>query len=284
MEIWGSGFNAWNQLQFEGPFPSQPSDLKLFNQILADETIEFLRSSSSATLVRTSSGLRLAGSPDDFIDHCLESQDGLKHIAIAGNDKIAEFTPDGIRQYSSFRKYIDNDSSSLGEFQNLKQVVANQTSFTALSSDGTVLTWGDGSPASEPSVVEDLLDLPTGPIIKVSSGGYVTAALTLGKDLYVWGGRPGESKMLEQLTGSPTPVDLDGRDVLDMDVGINHMIALTTDHKVFGVGSNSNGQLGVEVDLVEDWKEIILPLSKNQKVFGVKADYKNSFFLVDTIK
>jgi hypothetical protein len=50
MELWATGFNAWNQLQLEGELPAQPRDLQAFKSVLKDEQIEILRMSLSATL------------------------------------------------------------------------------------------------------------------------------------------------------------------------------------------------------------------------------------------
>ncbi len=139
------------------------------------------------------------------------------------------------------------------------------------------------SPASRPCLVEDLLDLPTGRIRKISSGGYVTAALTEDNDLYVWGGRPRDTKFLEELTGTPLPVDLNGEDVLDVAIGMNHMIALSSKHKLFVVGNGGNGQLGLDIEELEEWKEISLPLIEGQQVVSVHAGYKNSFVLIESL-
>jgi len=128
-----------------------------------------------------------------------------------------------------------------------------------------------------------LSDLPTGPIRKISSGGYVTAALTAGNDLYVWGTRPGQPKLLPQLSGTPEPVDLDGNDVLDVAVGANHAIALTTEHKLYVVGANGNGQLGLDVVELSEWREVTLPLNENQQIVSILAGYKNSFLLVEDV-
>jgi hypothetical protein len=51
MELWASGFNAWNQLQFNGELPSDPQDLNVFKCVLTDDKdIEVVRTSLSATL------------------------------------------------------------------------------------------------------------------------------------------------------------------------------------------------------------------------------------------
>jgi alpha-tubulin suppressor-like RCC1 family protein len=104
--------------------------------------------------------------------------------------------------------------------------------------------------------------------------------LTSGNDLYVWGGRPGQAKLLEQLSGTPEPVDLDGQDVFDVAVGANHMLALTTGHKLYVVGANGNGQLGLDGEELSEWREVSLHLSEKQQIVSVHAGYKNSFVLV----
>jgi alpha-tubulin suppressor-like RCC1 family protein len=82
------------------------------------------------------------------------------------------------------------------------------------------------------------------------------------------------------LTGEPTPIDFDG-DVLDFAVGNDHMLALSTDHRLFVVGDGGNGQLGLEDRArAEEWKEVVLALKKNQRAVSVYAGYKTSFVMV----
>lgn len=101
--------------------------------------------------------------------------------------------------------------------------------------------------------------------------------MTSANDVYFWG-RPGQPEGL--LTSSPMPLDLDGQDILDVSVGFNHLMALTADHRLFLAGDGGSGQLGTDARQLNDWQEIILPLSVEQKVVGVHAGYKNSFVLV----
>jgi alpha-tubulin suppressor-like RCC1 family protein len=110
----------------------------------------------------------------------------------------------------------------------------------------------------------------------------VTAALTSGNDLYLWGGCAGKSKILDQLSGMPEPVDLDGQDVLDVAVGADHILALTTEHRLYVVGANRNGQLGLDVKELSEWGEVALPLGGKQ-IVSVHAGYKNSFLLLEDI-
>jgi alpha-tubulin suppressor-like RCC1 family protein len=128
-------------------------------------------------------------------------------------------------------------------------------------------------------VIDDLSDLPD-QVIKISSGGYATAALTAGNDIYLWG-REGHPELTEPLSGSPTPLDLEGMDFLDVAVGMNHLIVLTTGRKVFVVGAGGNGQLGLKETELKEWREVCLPLKEGQRVVSVHAGYKNSFVVVE---
>jgi alpha-tubulin suppressor-like RCC1 family protein len=121
-------------------------------------------------------------------------------------------------------------------------------------------------------------------VVKISSGGYATAALTSGNDVYIWG-RQGYPKLSEPLPGSPTPLDMDGMEFLDLAVGMNHLIVLTTERKVFVVGAGGNGQLGLGAAIkeLEDWKEVNLSLQEGQRVVSVHAGYKNSFLIVENV-
>jgi alpha-tubulin suppressor-like RCC1 family protein len=106
--------------------------------------------------------------------------------------------------------------------------------------------------------------------------------LTTGNDLYIWGGRPGQPKLLEELTGFPTPVDLDGQDIFDVAVGSHHMIALTVERKLFVVGEGSSGH-GLDTKELADWREAALPLKDSQQIASVHAGYKNSFVIVENV-
>lgn len=110
----------------------------------------------------------------------------------------------------------------------------------------------------------------------------MTGALTEGNDLYVWGGRPGEDNILEDIGGEPVPVDVEGNDILDFGIGTNHLIVLTTDGKLFVVGSGENGQLGRDqTERLTDWREIELTPVGNRKIVQVQAGYKSSYILVE---
>lgn len=243
--------------------------------------------------LRLSSGLRSSPSVDEITSICLEKKNGLRDTAVTGNDKVAQFIRDEIRQYDSLEKYRQGIHHKFGGLENFQQITANQTSFTALSSTGKIYTWGDlryeaclgrevsnEKLASEPCVVEDMLDLPDR-VIKISSGGYATAALTSANDVYFWGQRGHYPEGL--LTGYPTPLDLNGQNILDVAVGFDHIMILTTERRLFAVGDGSSGQLGQECKQFHEWKEISLPVNDTLQISSIHAGYKTSFVLKEDI-
>ena len=128
--------------------------------------------------------------------------------------------------------------------------------------------------------MDDLIDVVAGGVKKVSSGGHVSAVLTEDNDVYVWGGRAGEKLLFDALDDTPTPIDLDGESFMDVSAGMNHMLILTTGHRLYAVGSGEHGQLGLDSKEAADWTEITLPLKDGQQIVSVHAGYKNSFLLV----
>lgn len=50
MELWVSGFNAWNQLQFVGDLPQEPEDMVSFRSVLRAAHIELIHASVSSTM------------------------------------------------------------------------------------------------------------------------------------------------------------------------------------------------------------------------------------------
>jgi alpha-tubulin suppressor-like RCC1 family protein len=68
-------------------------------------------------------------------------------------------------------------------------------------------------------------------------------------------------------------------------VGNHHVIVLTTEHKIFVIGANESGQLGLN-DRHDhpDWTEVSLPLKEKQHVTKVFAGHNNSFLIVESIE
>ncbi|KAK3293476.1 regulator of chromosome condensation 1/beta-lactamase-inhibitor protein II [Chaetomium fimeti] len=258
MVLYATGFNAWNQLQFETPGVDEPDDISSFTCVLQGDDDDCIRPFFSYT----------------------RAHDGK----------------DTFNQYPSINALLSNNDQPhrFSDFPNITQLVAYEAGFAALSSTGNVWTWGDerytaclgreptaSSPAERPGLVSDLDDLPTGPITKIAAGGYVLAALTAGNDLYCWG-HAGRSTMLDDLSDDPNPVVIDDKDILDVAVGESHMLVLTTDAEVYVVGDNTNGQLGLPgTDSTTSWTRIDLAsvLGAGETVTGVVAGPRNSFLI-----
>ncbi|KAF3765840.1 RCC1/BLIP-II, partial [Cryphonectria parasitica EP155] len=184
----------------------------------------------------------------------------------------------------------------LPALQDCVQVVAYDAGFAALTSTGSVYTWGDErympclardldefSPSDKPGLVHSLQDLPTGPITKIAAGGYILAALTKGNDLYVWGGHLGKRTLPVDLVGGPTPMDIDDHDIADVAVGDAHLIVLTTHGHVFVIGDNRNGQLGIKSQRADVWEEVELDLSDKTTPVAVVAGPRGSFITVERL-
>ncbi|CAD6442525.1 3a800312-28ac-4f89-b76f-8c28b81778ec [Sclerotinia trifoliorum] len=335
MELWACGFNAWNQLQFDGDLPDEPEDVFTFKRVLkAKGSIKIIGTSFSACLVAISNDssshaeeIKVAGHPDGFLQTQLvqitaksstqnQQQETLskapeeyqRKATAAGNDNIAEFTPTEIIQYSSLRNYLTRSNPDFVlPLPHITQLVSNSTTFSALAQEGNVYTWGDERPASHPTHIQSLTSLPTGPIQKLSSSGPLTAALTSGHDLYIWGRTntpsiipelsfPPPSSSLSQSSHSsspspsnnydPIPLDIHGADILDFSIGENHMLVLTTEGEVYVIGENGNGQLGLgeeEKGRCEEWRLVGLDFGEGsrKRCVGVWAGYKCSFVFVE---
>ncbi|QSZ33092.1 hypothetical protein DSL72_002677 [Monilinia vaccinii-corymbosi] len=297
MELWACGFDAWNQLQFEGDPPAEPKDLFTFKRVSTSKgSIRILGTSFSACLAAVSDDpsvspekIKVAGSPDGFLQAQLEQINDNSgpcpnisiNAAAAGNDKICSFTTTTLTQYPSLHTYLSKTTPDfILPLPNITQLVSNTTTFTALTHSGSVYTWGDeryptrlgrepspSNPASKPALLSFLTSLPTGPIHKLSSSGPLTGALTTGHDLYIWGTTDAPS-IIPELSSSrpsdnydPIPLDINGADILDFGIGENHMLVLTTEGEIYVIGENGNGQLGLgeeENGRCEEWRRVDL--------------------------
>jgi Regulator of chromosome condensation (RCC1) repeat len=147
---------------------------------------------------------------------------------------------------------------------------------------------GDRGRAELPGKVEDLDGWPTGPIVKIAAGGYTLAALNKSGDLYCWGGPPKPFHILDEISGTPDLVEIDdGTDVVDVAVAQAHMIVLTRDGSVYGIGSNANGQLGlgrekaVVTARLDSWTKLKVEISNGYRITGVAAGPMSSFILTE---
>lgn len=164
---------------------------------------------------------------------------------------------------------------------------------------GEVLTFGSPlnarSLGREPTV-SDPADLPSAipllggiPIDKVAAGGWIGAAMSQDRDLYIWGGRAGEERRIKALPNLSDDeavrlVDIKGGvDVLDVSVGSGHVIALTAEGEVWAAGDGGYGQLGSrKKKYEEDWVRVRGEWEGKGKVIGVGCGFWCSWIVVDT--
>ncbi|KAM3074311.1 hypothetical protein ACMFMF_006327 [Clarireedia jacksonii] len=268
--------------------------------------------------------VKVGGFPDGFLKARLNTitkngkiPEPHNTITSAGNDKIVEFTSNQLIQYPSLSAYLSNTPELTHDIPNITSLVSNNTTFTALTTTNQLLTWGDprfpsrlgrpntsSSPSTTPSPIPSS-SLPFSPsmhILKISSGGSLTGILTSTHDLYIWGCNP--HPFIPELNPSstsyidaadeenpfaPVPIDVEGKDVADFAVGENHILVLTMDGMLYGIGEGGNGQLGLgdERGRCEEWRVLDVGLGKEGKCkkrcVGVGAGYKCSFVLVQDV-
>lgn len=184
----------------------------------------------------------------------------------------------------------------------VKQLTANSTTFACLTDGGEVYTWGDarhrslgrgttsedGSRADRAGLVDALGGIK---IVKISSGGWMHAALSEEGAAYLWGsGAPGKEDSIGSLEGLDSSevglVEINDNmgepmDVLDVAVGAGHAVLLTQNGVVYSVGDNVNGQLGIGKGTLfaRDWTKV--DLSEDVKIVAVHAGPKSTMIKVE---
>lgn len=241
----------------------------------------------------------------------------IGHIALAKNGRVAltfQQTPTAqlchIMEYSSYERFLAwlKDPSGDGNYPDghhmlpgrPKQLLANTGTFVLLMKGGEVYTWGDArygslgrpisggtaQPADIPGAVEAVGGLRIG---MVAVGGWMCAALSEDGALYLWGTpSPGSKVKINALSAEdggdvalveiPNSISGEPLDVLDVAVGDDHIAVVAEGNRLFVVGENANGQLGVkDAERLADWHEIVQP----DQVKSVWCGPLSTFALVD---
>jgi alpha-tubulin suppressor-like RCC1 family protein len=139
-------------------------------------------------------------------------------------------------------------------------VSAGLNTNAVVTDDGELWTWGFNRHGqlghshgedftSEPARVEGLP-----PVRDVEAGSGYMLALTAGGELFAWGnnalGQLGLGPDAPKVQPQPAMVPLpNGVRLADVATGINQVVALTTDGRVFAWGSNRSGQAGGPADM-----------------------------------
>lgn len=139
----------------------------------------------------------------------------------------------------------------------------------ALTKDGAVYAWGDGSSnqladgrhygdggpglwgSSTPQVTQLSGLLSGNKIVSIYAGGNQSGALADDGSLYVWGSTPDVGGDLGQNVSANPPRELDtsqvsaGTQIVRVSLGHDHGLALADDGTVYAWGANDDGQLGI---------------------------------------
>ncbi|QPC71780.1 hypothetical protein HYE68_002532 [Fusarium pseudograminearum] len=290
MTLYATGFNAWNQLNFESsPTDQEPDDLFTFTNALTEKTI--LQQNNTWVFAGSHPGKLLYREANT----CLFNTPNAE----SGDGKVLNGQSSSIVQYTSLAAWKANKCTETWPCESLvRQIAAYDTGFVILLENGTVLSCGDprfrdclgrevdeSSPAHVPNAVEDLNDLGES-IKKVSAGGYTVGALTESGGMYLWGMKPPGSQSrhaaFTDLGPVPSYVEVDGdKDVQDFAVGESHAIALTTDGCIYVIGDNTNGQIGLGKSVKESalWSKIDFILPPGEEVVAVEAGPRASFVI-----
>ena len=235
----------------------------------------------------------------------MASYRGISHASNSPEVPSIEFSPPTARfqihTFASLEGFLSSEppTSTYPIFAPLKSLLASATSFTALTLTDEVLTFGSGLhpqtlgrsptpsiPAEMPSPIPFFGGIP---IEKIAVGGWMGAALSADRDLYVWGGHPGGSKNVRALPRSSEGeevrlVDINGGvDIIDVGVGAEHMIALTGAGEVWVTGEGECGQLGTgKRTFEEDWVRVRGDWEESGRVVGVGCGVWCSWVLLRT--
>ncbi|CCT74099.1 uncharacterized protein FFUJ_09878 [Fusarium fujikuroi IMI 58289] len=275
MDLYATGFNAWNQLTFDtSPVDEEPDDVFAFTKVLAAEAVGRIASQLSYTFNKIQ--------PGPSLDHPLASF----------------FTVKTTKDFCSTLQVLSQGMAAV------RQITAYDAGFIILLEDQTVLSCGDprfrdclgrevdeSRPASEPGVIQDLSDLGE-PIKKIAAAGYTAAALTESGGLYLWGMAPPGSQsrhnVFQDISELPNYFEVDGdKDVQDIGLGESHAIALTTDGCIYIIGDNTNGQVGHGKDVqdpISSWSKIDFTPPEGWAIIAVEAGPRSSFIVTKKVK
>ena len=181
--------------------------------------------------------------------------------------------------------------------ERLQAVAAGSTAVAVVTVGGRVLTTGSRLQSSllarTPTKEHPADDL--GPvdalggirIVKVCMCEWLAGAMSVDRDLYIWGGRAGEKVRIEGLPTDGDDVKLvdiaGGVDIADFAVGMGHILVLTAAGEIWGCGENEHGQLGLSEDhsdFVSDWVRIP-NVGPGHEIEGVVAGGYGSWLITE---
>ncbi|EQC28025.1 hypothetical protein SDRG_14296 [Saprolegnia diclina VS20] len=170
------------------------------------------------------------------------------------------------------------------KLKNVKQLVnCGTASYTALTRDGQVYTWGQdaveslGSHVALDATKSSPRKLPgfTKPVAKVTCGGQHVLGLDEAGVAYSWGSNAHGQLGLGHLNDSDTParIAIAGSPVIiDIAAGDNHSLLLTNAGTTLACGNNWSGQLGTGGSAhLDAMTPVSLPPEANEPLYLVQA-------------
>jgi hypothetical protein len=221
-----------------------------------------------------------------------------------GKEKVVRFDGiDGLRKWLGSGCVAEMNSEVVASFRPV-QWCANSTTTTVLDESGQAHTATRdpryprclGRPFTDTACFEPVPYLSETRVIKVASGGYMSAAVSADGELFLWGqANPGCDTVLSGLKDKVAPsvdgvemattrivvedeqddmikclnVMIEGEEgsIYDVAIGHGHILVAaevktarsTTKRAVFSAGTNSTGQTGLvsKVEFIEDFTEIL---------------------------
>ncbi|EGX97093.1 Regulator of chromosome condensation/beta-lactamase-inhibitor protein II [Cordyceps militaris CM01] len=290
MELYGTGCNAWGQLQF-GTAVREPIDFPCFIKLAEGTKIGKPVSRLAYTIVEIDRRIHIAG----YFPNPSLAQQAASAVLRGNGDSLTL-----VDNYPEIERIIKGGiEKDIWSFPRpIRQAVAFDTGFAVLDDLGTVSTMGDARfPAALGRKVS--LESPGGKfapvqspqygrmprVLSIAACSYATAAVTEPGAVYIWGQHPpSRSKhgpFIPKLSAVPNEAKIgDFAEIQDFALGETHAIALTKRGEVYVVGNNENGQLGLpSFQVLKRWTRLEICLPQGS-IVGVAAGPQTSFIIV----
>lgn len=187
------------------------------------------------------------------IDHVKKVRAGNRYsLALDNSGMVWQWGFNSNGQFGDTEEPSENyifKPSAFEKFLNIKikDIAVGDYHSLALSEEGKVYAWGANSNGQLGDGTENAkytpVEVPGLSNIKyIFSKGNSSAAIRADGTVYYWG----ESNFSSKASNIKSPVNLevDNKNIIDMDIKANHLVLLYEDGQAFSLGLNNYGQLG----------------------------------------
>ncbi|KAG0345617.1 hypothetical protein BG004_003461 [Podila humilis] len=213
----------------------------------------------------------LGRSGDEYIPLPVEGLDDVKVVKVACSDSLTVAlsitghvytwgtfrSAEGILGHSKEKEVQDLPTIVRG-IEGIVDIATGTDHVLALNARGVVYSWGNGqqSQLGRRIVARRMLNgltpetIGAKGMVKVGAGSYHSFAIDRNGKAYAWGlntyGQCGdESPMVDEIPGVTLIEALKDEEIIDIQGGEHHSIALTKDGRLFGFGRSDSHQLGL---------------------------------------